>query len=308
MSLARLLGAATAIGAGCYSPRAGDCSYTCNAGACPTGLTCVNNFCRADPNAQGNCTGDGGMSDSATDASGGYRAAVLGSAPMAYWRLGEKLPVDPAANEVDPLVVGAHRGPVVLGVPGAFANDPNTAVDYGTSNGVTACTTVTSSMAFNVSASDSFSLEAWVKPDMLPPAVGEEILGKLGMGTTHVMGYSLGAIAVGAAVQLRFRVGTGTSGDNTPDAQSPQISLGTWSHLGISLNGTSNVVTFYVNGMPNGMHTLTAEPTAHNFRFAIGCAQFNGNDTLGFDGAIDEVAFYNRVVTAAEFAVHFAAR
>jgi hypothetical protein len=55
----------------CYSPSYSDCSITCPANDCPSGLTCVLGYCRVDPNAQDTCgsTGqDGGGDDASADA------------------------------------------------------------------------------------------------------------------------------------------------------------------------------------------------------------------------------------------------
>src|SRR5262245_26734042 len=70
-----------------------------------------------------------GPEDAGADGQSVYAAAVLADAPLSYWRLGDAVtPVakDSASGRHD----GVYKGGVTLGVVGAIANDPDTAVAF----------------------------------------------------------------------------------------------------------------------------------------------------------------------------------
>jgi hypothetical protein len=306
MSLARVVVAAILAATGCYSPSAQDCSYTCNAGACPTGLSCVHSFCRVDPQAQDSCGGDGGTVDMLRDASSTYAGAVLASTPTAYWRLGEKTNIDPAANEIMPTITGSYFGQPTVGVPGALTNDTNTAVQLDQTSS-TQCVLVNSAGMFNLSGTQSLSLEAWIQPRIQPNAVGSNVLNKEGQGANSVMGYTLQALpgSQGGA-SLRFRIGNGQTAQ--PATPGVEIPLAVWAHVVVTFDGTSKALTYYVNGVRLNSYTFTVSSDVHNAPFAIGCTRYTAAPSGGFDGSIDEVAFYDRVVTSDEVGAHYAAR
>jgi hypothetical protein len=77
--------------------------------------------------------------------------------------------------------------------------------------------------------------------------------------------------------------------------------VGTWYHLVGVYDKTANTMTFYVNGVSQG--TVTAPTTwAATGHTAIGRAQYNGAQVDFVNGAIDDVRFYSRALSAAEVA------
>ena len=94
-----------------------------------------------------------------------YASTVLADSPAAYWRLGEgsgSSAADSSGNGNG----GSYSGGVTLGAP-ALINDPNTSASFDGND---------DRMYFSDSASLSptaaISLEAWVRPNVVPTAAG----------------------------------------------------------------------------------------------------------------------------------------
>jgi len=104
-----------------------------------------------------------------------------------------------------------------------------------------------------------------------------------------------GTRSAGGVNRLSFFVG---SGDVTTTGNLP-INTGQWTHLAVTRSATNGAVKLYVNGALDatntaGLATLNANPNIH----------IGGNTLDGryFNGAIDDVRFYSRVLTQPEIA------
>ncbi|HEY5922351.1 MAG TPA: LamG domain-containing protein [Kofleriaceae bacterium] len=294
---------AALIATGCYSPRAEDCSYTCNAGPCPSGLHCVNNFCRESPEAAVACS-PGGADGRIDVLPSSYPTAVLADDPIAYFRLGEMAGATQAINEIAGTGLGTYTPSVMLGTPGALS-DTSTAATFDPGAGAQ-CAAVTSLPIYEIIAGDSFSLEAWVNLKAYSQTVNREIVGKLGAVTADA-GYSLGLQwepSLGMS-RIRLRMGDGTMGESETGNG---LTLDTWHHVVATFNATTMTVRFYVDGQDAGSDVFMQSSVAiESADFTIGCRD-NGTLESGFDGAIDEVAFYRKVLTPMQVMTHFANR
>ncbi|MBA3397086.1 MAG: LamG domain-containing protein [Deltaproteobacteria bacterium] len=294
---------AALIVTGCYSPRAEDCAYTCNAGACPSGLYCVQAVCRDEPAKLGPCTSN---SDAGRDViPSNYSSVVLADLPTAYFRLGEMVGATQAFNEIAGAGDGAYTPSVMLGMPGALS-DTSTAATFEPSTGVQ-CATVTSAARYDISNAASFSLEAWIHIEtyLQTTTSHREIVGKLGAVGAVDSGYSLGLQWEPSAgmSRIRLRVGDGVAAQTLAGAA---LSLDTWHHVVATLEGTNKAVKFYVNGQNAGTGTFTVDSAAITTAdFAIGCRDERGTLREGFDGSIDEVAFYRTVLSPGQVMTHF---
>ena len=95
-----------------------------------------------------------------------YRDVILADNPIMYWRLGETcgtIAYDESANHRDATYI--HHP--CLGLPGAIANDPNTAVGF---NGINQYVGWIPTSSY----SGAFTVEAWVKEKKSPP--GRDLL------------------------------------------------------------------------------------------------------------------------------------
>jgi large repetitive protein len=297
VGIARGLVLAMMIVAGCYSPSARDCAYTCNSGSCPSGLTCVLGFCREEPQPSTSCRGDGGMPmDSQTDAHVSmYRQVVLDDFPVAYWRLGDAAMSTVAVNEVTASANATAAGSVTFGQAGAIMFDTNTAalLDAADSD----CMTIGDVATFDFGNNATFTLEAWVKLKGTVSAQARIALSKLTAGTPS--GYEL-AVGTGGGPRLRTCNGTSCDAVNPPMNLLPDL----WYHLVGSYNGPGNhEARFYINGSLAAMKTLTIFPPLTAASFALGCRSAGDY----FDGFLDELAVYDRVLGDAEVLQHYEA-
>jgi len=99
----------------------------------------------------------------------------------------------------------------------------------------------------------------------------------------------------GGTNRMSFFVGSG----NVTTSGTRPINTGQWVHLAVTRNATNGEVRLYVNGALDGsgtagLATLNSNPNIH----------IGGNtlDNRYFNGAIDDVRFYSRVLTPAEIA------
>jgi hypothetical protein len=106
-----------------------------------------------------NAAGDSGYSNSVSlttkSLSGGYSTAVVGDAPVSYWRLGDTSGT--SALDQRGVMSGTYQGGASQNVSGALAGDGNRAVGL---NGSTAYVSVPHATALNVA--DTLTIEAWV--------------------------------------------------------------------------------------------------------------------------------------------------
>ena len=104
-------------------------------------------------------------------------------------------------------------------------------------------------------------------------------------------------IRAGSDNQFRIRVqisGNGTS-ETTCDSTTTTYTTGTWYHVAFVYDDTNGTV--YVNGSADGATAHTTGIFDNSMEFTIG-AQDSGGEH--FDGLIDEVALFDRILTVAE--------
>jgi hypothetical protein len=92
--------------------------------------------------------------------------------------------------------------------------------------------------------------------------------------------------------------------DNGLDISPNPIPNGEWAHLAIVSTGSPGTMTMYTNGAPAGSraHTL---PANNSFAFNIGGGGvFDGTGNF-FNGQIDEVAIFDKALTADQIAAHY---
>jgi hypothetical protein len=146
----------------------------------------------------------------------------------------------------------------------------------------------------------SFTIACWVKTTQVFPQVDPTFQGTgiiwadVGGGANDfILG---GTRSAGGVNRLSFFVG---SGGDISTSGTQNISTGQWMHLAVTRDGNNGAVRLYVNGTLDGSGTagtavLNANPNIH----------IGGNTLDGryFNGAIDDVRFYSRVLSQAEIA------
>jgi hypothetical protein len=220
-----------------------------------------------------------------------YATMVMGDNPSAYWRLDETngtTAFDSAGGHD-----GVYSGNLTLGAPGALPGISDTAVAFG---GTTGVAKIPYSAALNPNG--PFSIEFWANPlthtpngDTYTPMGSQFRNGSVrdgwafymendGNGWELQMGYANGADidAIGAT------------------ADSP----GRWDHIVAVYDGAGNL-QLYVDGNVDATASGVYTPNG-SAPWVIG-QRNDGN--FGFNGSIDEVAFYNYDLTADQILNHF---
>ena len=212
-----------------------------------------------------------------------YSSVVLADNPIGYWRLGETQAQTTAADASPFMRNGTYTGAVTRGVPGAIVDDPNTAALFA--GGFVDI----AGAPFNLA--NNFSLEAWVINNNL--AIGRIIAN----GQPGVFGYGLGALPDG---RLRFT----TYGILDYDSAVVVPRDGAYHHVVVTFDG-NNDANFYLDGVFRQTidGPLPARPSAQPLTI--------GRNPIGvlepWAGNLDEVAVYDRVLTAGQVAAHYQA-
>jgi glucose/arabinose dehydrogenase len=216
-----------------------------------------------------------------------YRAQVLGDGPVGYWRLGETGGTS-AADETG-ANPGTYQAGPTLGVGGALASNSNTAASF---NGSNQYVDVPSSASLNLTS--AVTVEAWAKPAVMP-----------GVGNTGTLAMKATDPPYSYWLQVtdndRAKFGVGVGGVNRPISAGGVVAPGSWYHLVGTYDGTTE--RLYVNGALVASQPLTGAlgTVAGNFR--IGTTR----SSEWFNGAIDEVAVYNKALTPAQVQAHYIA-
>ena len=217
-----------------------------------------------------------------------YLDEVLADAPLLYWRLNEATPGTGAAADASG---NGRNGAYVaspVSVPGLLSNDPNNAVDF---NGSSQWVNVAYN-PFQQAAQRTF--ECWCRRRTV--ATADTIFGSIGTSNTHV-------------VIARFNVTSGFSFYSSNSDSSLQTWTGAFPaasilHTVLTWDGATKTAELWVDGISLGAKVLT-------FDFGTGVS----NVTLGkrgsaqdpFDGALDEFAVYNGILSPTRISAHFAA-
>lgn len=249
-----------------------------------------------------------------------YPAAIVASAPVAYWRLGEN--ANPITDLAD-LATPPESGPQ----DGAFA-------DFATTNLAAAGPRATDSVGGNLltgfessnpapyfqgdgsggndvarfpddgnlsfAAGRRFSFEAWVKGSPSQENSGAILAKGTGGG-----GEQFACDMVNNTFRFFVRNGSG----NAYVAQSTIATNNTWQHLAGVFDATQNLFRLYVNGVQAASATAPTSLLATSHEVSIGARKGTSASgyTLNFNGLIDEVALFNRALTTTEITAHYQA-
>jgi Concanavalin A-like lectin/glucanases superfamily len=224
-----------------------------------------------------------------------YSQAVLASAPVVYYRLGESFGTM-AADSSGHLYHGTYINGPTLGVAGAISGDPNTAVRF---NGSTqSMLGPASSAPFELMA---FSAECWLK---MPPGLPAGAVAVLGPSGELYSGWLLYLYWDAFAAGIDFVL------YNAPDLETEvwaEYPIGTfvndWVHVVATHTGAGRLL--YINGVKAAESGVpfTVGYTAH-YPFRLGT--FAGaHPQFYLNGYLDEVSIYNRALGPDEVAEHY---
>jgi hypothetical protein len=234
-----------------------------------------------------------------------YQSTLLSFNPVGYWRLSETVQPPPANIASNWGTFGAlgtgfpglditNRPAGIVGNCFTFINpqegfqiDPDSFVD------------VPNQAAFNPPLGSPFTIEFWAKPsannnDLVAPIASLN-------GNASRSGYLVYYDAPNKRWQ--FRMGGTALYCATVNSANGSAVVGSWQHIVAIYDGTS--VFLYLNGALVGGPGSTTGGNGYNpntgVPFRIG---YNTLGNRGFDGDLDEVAFYNTVLSADTVAAH----
>lgn len=226
--------------------------------------------------------------DAKADAGSTYAELTLSDAPLVYLRLNEAsgaIAADATGHGNTGLLGNGH----VFGVQGALAGSADTALRFeGSFSGLDLGRTV------DFAGTQPYTLELWAK------------IRKSDGVYRHLFKKSVGDIATrnafGVYVQggnLVFeRIVNGTYLDvRTATA----LLMDRWAHIASVFDGT--FIRLYVDGIEAARVADTRAAAAIDASCYIGCG--DGFDTNVFDGDVDEVAVYNKALTAPQLLHHW---
>lgn len=223
--------------------------------------------------------------DTGTD----YAAEVLADQPVAYWRFEETsgtVAVDETGDHH-----GSYDGGVTLGVPGALTGQPGHGASFdGTDDHVE----VPWAAALNPA---TFTVEAWARS-------GAGVVGYQAVVSSYEdppqSGYGLWAAGAGSWDSYLGNGSGGYSGANATRT------TGVWTHLVATYDGTT--LRIYADGQE--AHTTAGQLGPNtSASLGIGGVQYIAGGVWGehFEGAIDEVAVYDSVLSPARILAHYEA-
>src|SRR5437773_6933608 len=151
---------------------------------------------------------------------------------------------------------------------------------------------VTAGTGSTLNFTGSFSLAAWIYPITLGGGSAGVIADRRTTGNT--VGYSFRFTTSGTGLTFILNA---AAGSDQVASNSSVITLNVWQHVVVTYNTTGKAVNFYVNAVGAGSGTTSTDPLTNSGSFYIG----NREDlSRGFNGYIDEVRAYSRVLTSAD--------
>ncbi len=237
---------------------------------------------------------DGG-DDAAASAT--YAAAVIADGPVAYWRLGEAVGPYAYSQTGGAANTAKYTGDISLGVQGAIAGDPDTAMRLDGQFG-----SMVLPGGFPFVASPLFAVELWIRPTDTAGAAYNFVVQALYGNVTLDFFYEEAEEASLHGDEYRGSAGTYANSNTDP-------AVSAWSYLVFQSDGIKLTVYLNANPVPiavaglNGMLDAGDAGDAGGAFFTVGGNE-DGYNT--FKGDIDEVAVYQGPLTPAQMQAHYA--
>ncbi|HET8630678.1 MAG TPA: LamG-like jellyroll fold domain-containing protein [Thermomicrobiales bacterium] len=224
-----------------------------------------------------------------------YQNTVMADEPASYWRLGEAQGTT-AADSGSGGNTGRLLGGIVLGAPGALANDPDTAMTF---DGTSGYVNVPDDSSLDMTG--DLTVEAWAKPGKL--GATQTVLHK-GDGTEiNEWQYRL---SLSQDNHWRATVYARNTSYTLTDPAT--VAAGQWYHLVLTRGGTT--LTLYVDGVSVATGTVKGDLTTGEGPLAIGRVGSFATPSWAayyFNGSVDEVAVYDHALSAGRIRAHYVA-
>ena len=151
--------------------------------------------------------------------------------------------------------------------------------------------------------STSFSISAWCRPTLAGSNVGREIVAKYYGSSSPYVSYGLQFHNIAVNSRFSFAIGGTTGGDNGYNfleaaSASP---LNVWYHVCGTYDG--NTMRIFVDGLLSNSFAIATSVIFTTQPLTIGRWLGNNTSTEQFDGQIDDVRLYSRVLGSAEIRI-----
>lgn len=230
----------------------------------------------------------------------GHARVVVADDPVAYWRLDE-----PSGAGVAVDAVGSFDG-AYNQLAGSFSYGSTTGIPRETDGaiGLTGGAVVSVPYALELNPTTGpWSVEAWVKPASLDPGHFRTVFSSMFNADfgNHVFGWNVYQHVAGVWTLNLFNGGSSSTfvSDFTHNPLVPD----SWYHMVITDDHTT--MRFYVNGVLVGSATHASTRFTANRAGPTVLGQRSDNAFDPFDGAIDDVAFYNKALSAQQIQAHY---
>jgi hypothetical protein len=235
-------------------------------------------------------------SDSGPSADSPYKTLVLSDGPIAYWRMGissGSMVRDESGHQNDLLLQGTGH---VLRTAGAIHGDPDTAIRF---DGVASYAIASSPRKFDFPGSAPFTIECWARREHIGDANADyfqHLMGNLVGSPPNRNGYILYVLPSAPYTSFEYDVPAAEQ----YGLQGPLSAVSTYAHYVAVFDGTA--ASLYVDGTMASSKMVTGTIAARTSEFSVGRESASGK--YYFSGAIDEIAVYDKALTAAKIIKH----
>lgn len=200
---------------------------------------------------------------------------------VAWWKMDEA-----SGTRINSVVANSALDLTPVGPPGVGTGKLGNGVDF---TAITQYLTCADNALLNAFGNGDFSIQFWIKSDTTgsPYVIGQ------GSGNYN---FILGFFTVSNTVQ--FGLNNNNSGLSN-SATTLITSTGVWYHVVFVANRTGGQSLFYINGVQQGATGTATAGTVYGGPLIVG-NYAGGSTNSAPDGIMDEVAYWNRVLTAGE--------
>ena len=149
---------------------------------------------------------------------------------------------------------------------------------------------------------DLITVEAWIFPNT-DGAAFHPIVSKTDFGTGNGWNFTYQS----NGLRITFRKNSGATVSDTSTMLGGQVPTSTWTYVAMTYDASTNALKTYINGELKDSRTFGDDWTDSADDLIIGNRLNNGNPSSGnfFNGDIDEVKVYNRVLSGDEIRTHY---
>ena len=175
-------------------------------------------------------------------------------------------------------------------------------------NGFTSGMKISAEPALNVGEGEGLTILAWIKPENLRSAnqwlAGWE-------ADPHVLGSMLklsqSQSFLGQGTGCLFANLVDINGDSHCLSSTPVLQNNVFQHVALTYDKTTGVAVFYCNGVVVGQQSLGPFTPQTTYPLVVGARPRNDGIENSYAGLLDELAIYNRALSAAEIQADYEA-